>query len=48
MAKKHYICIACFLISVLVLSGCGETVRGIGRDCRRIGAGVKKIFIADA
>lgn len=33
---------------IMQLSGCGETVHGIGEDARRIGKGVKTIFIRDA
>lgn len=29
------------------LFGCGETVSGIGKDARRIGKGVKTVFIRD-
>lgn len=35
------------LLAVFVLSGCGETVRGMGRDLSRVGRGVKTIFISD-
>jgi len=33
---------------VLQLSGCGETIHGIGKDVRRVGKGVKTIFIRDS
>ncbi len=37
-----------FLIIVAIqLSGCGETVSGIGKDWHRVGKGVKTIFIRD-
>ncbi len=37
-----------FLVTVMFqLSGCGETVSGIGKDARRIGKGVKTIFVRD-
>ncbi|MDP3789072.1 MAG: hypothetical protein Q8R48_01570 [Candidatus Omnitrophota bacterium] len=29
------------------LSGCGETISGIGKDARRIGKGVKTILVGD-
>ena len=28
-------------------AGCGETLRGIGRDVNRMGRGVKTIFLSD-
>ena len=31
----------------IVLSGCGETVSGIGKDINRVGRGVKTIFIRE-
>ena len=34
------------LILLLLLTGCGETVRGIGRDTSRIAYGVKTIFVS--
>jgi predicted small secreted protein len=33
------------LLFCLGLSGCGETVRGACRDAKRIGEGVKHIFV---
>jgi predicted small secreted protein len=35
------------LIVVSFLAGCGETVNGVVKDTKRIGGGVKKIFIRD-
>jgi predicted small secreted protein len=32
---------------VIFLSGCGETIRGIGSDFNRVGRGIKTIFISD-
>lgn len=34
------------LLLCLGLVGCGETVRGAGRDAKRIGEGVKHIFVS--
>lgn len=35
-------------VAVLVcVSGCGETIRGIGSDFNRVGRGIKTIFISD-
>ena len=43
--------IALLLLVAIVLSllttGCGETVSGITKDTRRIGKGVKTIFVRD-
>lgn len=33
-------------ILLISLAGCGETVRGIGRDTSRIAYGVKTIFVS--
>lgn len=39
------------LVSLLVLisflAGCGETVTGAVRDTRRIGKGIRKVFVRD-
>ncbi|MBD3379170.1 MAG: hypothetical protein GF408_01765 [Candidatus Omnitrophica bacterium] len=35
------------LLLVSFLSGCGETVHGMVTDTKRIGRGVKKIFVRD-
>ena len=32
---------------ILQLAGCGETFHGIGKDAKRMGKGVKTIFIRD-
>lgn len=33
--------------ALLILSGCGETVRGVGKDVSRVGRGVKTIFVSE-
>ena len=38
------IMLAIFCISV---SGCGETLYGVGKDFRRVGKGIKTIFVRD-
>ena len=40
--------VALVVVGILVLQGCGETLRGIGRDASRIGRGVKTVFISDS
>ena len=35
------------LVIIAQLCGCGETLQGIGKDARRVGKGVKTIFIRD-
>ena len=37
----------CALVLLLTfLSGCGETVRGVGKDVSRVGRGVRTIFVS--
>lgn len=36
------------VLLVLCVAGCGETLRGIGRDVQRVGRGVKTIFVSDS
>lgn len=42
---KNIFLLLLLLVIVTYLSGCGETVSGIGKDAGRIGKGVKTIFI---
>ncbi|MGB2662165.1 MAG: hypothetical protein WBB86_04210 [Candidatus Omnitrophota bacterium] len=35
------------LMLVAFLAGCGETVMGAVKDTKRIGSGVRKVFISD-
>lgn len=44
--KICYLLITVFL-GIVFCSGCGETVRGIGKDAHRIGQGTKTIFVSD-
>jgi len=44
MRKINFLFLA--LACVIMLSGCGETIRGVGRDVQRIGYGVKTIFVS--
>ena len=46
--KAHFfISWAMLIVAIISFTGCGETIRGIGRDAGRIGHGVKTIFISD-
>ncbi len=41
--------LAVFLtVLILQLSGCGETVHGIGKDVQRVKEGIKTIFVRDS
>ena len=44
---KELILIISVIMVALELSGCGETFHGIGKDIKRVGKGVKTIFIRD-
>lgn len=46
--KKTLTVISLLLLFSLLVSGCGETVTGMVKDTKRIGGGVKKIFIRDS
>ncbi len=35
-----------FLLLVLLVAGCGETIQGIGKDTLRMVRGVKTIFVS--
>ena len=44
---RKVITVVSLLIIVVFLAGCGETLNGMGKDTRRIGKGVKTVFIRD-
>ena len=44
MKKKYWVVM--MALGLFVLSGCGETIRGVGRDTSRIAYGVKTIFVS--
>jgi len=46
MKRIASLLLAAIIISLLTTS-CGETVSGITKDTRRIGKGVKTIFVRD-
>ncbi|MFC1548508.1 hypothetical protein ACFL5E_00960 [Candidatus Omnitrophota bacterium] len=44
---KRFVSFVSLLLLVVFLAGCGETVNGAIKDTKRMGTGVKKIFIRD-
>ncbi|MBN1687486.1 MAG: hypothetical protein JW893_00115 [Candidatus Omnitrophica bacterium] len=48
MSRRLKAVLLILLFAFLIeLTGCGETVRGMGRDLARVGRGIKTIFISD-
>jgi len=45
---RNFIVFICLVLVMMVLAGCGETFNGMVKDTKRIGHGVKTIFIRDA
>lgn len=45
--KRFTLLISWLILAVFFLVGCGETVNGMIKDTRRIGSGVKKVFVRD-
>lgn len=45
---KKFFVFSLLAICCIMLSGCGETIGGVGKDASRIGKGVKTIFIKDS
>ncbi len=39
--------IVSLILLMSFIAGCGETVNGVVKDTKRIGAGVKKIFVRE-
>jgi predicted small secreted protein len=44
---RKVITLISLLLLVAFLAGCGETIRGAVKDTKRIGSGVKKVFVSD-
>ena len=45
---RKLIALSCVLLVMMVIAaGCGETISGIGKDAKRIGKGVKTVFIRE-
>jgi len=44
---RRLISLAALLVIVSFLAGCGETVNGVVKDTRRIGKGVRKVFVRE-
>ncbi|MDD5136068.1 MAG: entericidin EcnA/B family protein [Candidatus Omnitrophica bacterium] len=42
--KKIAMIITMLLVTAAVLSGCGETVSGVGKDVNRMGRGISTFF----
>ena len=46
--KKSIALVLALIFVSLIIAGCGETFSGMGKDTRRMGKGIKTIFIKDA
>lgn len=46
MKKMSSLLLLAVILSVF-LSGCGETIHGMVKDTKRIGAGVKQVFVRE-
>ena len=44
---RKLVSIVALLIVISFLAGCGETVNGMIKDTKRIGTGVRKVFVRD-
>ncbi|MFA6636127.1 MAG: hypothetical protein WCV56_03290 [Candidatus Omnitrophota bacterium] len=44
---KMWVSVISLLVMASFLAGCGETVHGMVKDTRRIGGGVRKVFIRE-
>ncbi|MGD2278620.1 MAG: hypothetical protein PVH45_00820 [Candidatus Omnitrophota bacterium] len=45
---RRIICLISLLLVIAFLAGCGETIRGAVKDTKRIGEGVRKVFVSDS
>ena len=45
--KKMFVVVALLSLTALLVTGCGETIHGMVKDTKRIGGGVKSIFVSE-
>lgn len=45
--RRYIIAMIAVFTAALIMSGCGETLTGLGKDVRRVGRGVKTIFVRE-
>jgi predicted small secreted protein len=44
---KKLVSVAAVVLIMSFLAGCGETVHGMVKDTKRIGGGVRQVFVRD-
>ncbi|MFC1480315.1 hypothetical protein ACFL5Y_02570 [Candidatus Omnitrophota bacterium] len=44
---RKVVSLVSLLLLIVFLAGCGETVNGMIKDSKRIGSGVKQVFIRE-
>ena len=44
---RKLISLISLILLVAFLAGCGETIHGAVKDTKRIGSGVRKVFVRD-
>lgn len=44
---RKFLFVGAILLLITHLTGCGETISGIGKDIQRVGKGVKTIFFKE-
>ncbi len=43
---RHGIKFVALFLFLILISGCGETIHGVGKDVSRVGRGVRTIFVS--
>ncbi|MBN1493949.1 MAG: hypothetical protein JW938_07370 [Candidatus Omnitrophica bacterium] len=46
--RRECYCLVYIVLAAIILTGCGETVRGAWKDTKRVGNGIKTIFVCDS
>jgi predicted small secreted protein len=44
---RKIVSLIALLLIIAFLAGCGETIRGAVKDTKRIGSGIKRVFVAE-
>lgn len=45
--KRSVVLVLALLLASFIITACGETLSGMGKDAKRMGKGVKTIFVRD-
>lgn len=45
--KRNFALVMITMLLTMCLAGCGETVNGLSKDLKRVGKGIRTVFVRD-